>query len=449
MSSKKKSKAAKKNDIHAEGKKLVLPLTLEDGRVPGLLRNLTFVTGILVAGAVAWAASAEIRELAVANGEIAPTRNLNTVSHVEGGIVAQVFVDEGEYVEAGETLIELKSNAATTDLSQYQSRALTLQLSKQRLAALMRGEPLTLQSSVPGADQLVADQQKYYDSQLSLRAHEERTLKSRIAQHRTDLAAREQELHSLARQLEISAEQLKTAEDLHKKGITARTAVQSARAAHEQLLTAQAAATGRRNAASSALVEAQAVHLEARVKAHTQYSEEMTKVTAELSELNHQIEKLTDRVDRLSVRSPVRGIIQQLAFRTSGAVIRPGEVVAMIVPSDDQLVAEVKLDPKDIGHVNIGDLAEIKVSTFDPNVFGIVPGTVSRLSASSFQSERGDSYFKATITLAQAHVGRGASKQPISPGMTVQADIVTGSKSLVKYMLKPVYRSLDTAFSER
>jgi HlyD family type I secretion membrane fusion protein len=343
----------------------------------------------------------------------------------------------------------LASTAATNDLSQLRSRAATLTLAKQRHTALLRQQTLNLMPPEGTDPNLVADQHQLFDAQRSLRIHEEQTLQSRIAQRESDLTVRELEIQSLARQMVISLDQLDTAEALFKKKLTARAALQTARSTHEQLVAREVAAIGRRNAARTALDEAKAVYLEAQVQAHTRHSEQLTKVSAELAELGHEIEKLTDRVDRLAVRSPVRGIIQHLPFRSAGAVIKPGEIVAKVVPSDEQLVAEVQLDPKDIGHVSLGDLAEIKVSTFDPNVFGVVPGHVARLSASSFQTERGDAYFKATIALSQNHVGQGKSQQNIRPGMTIQADIITGSKSLVKYMLKPVYRSLDSAFSER
>ena len=124
-------------------------------------------------------------------------------------------------------------------------------------------------------------------------------------------------------------------------------------------------------------------------------------------------------------------------------------MVAKIVPADDDIVAEVRLKPSDIGHVHVGDAAEIKISTFDPNVFGIVKGKVTKLSASTFQSDQGEVFYKATLKLARNTVTASGMIHRITPGMEVQADVITGSKSLVRYLLKPIHNSLNIAFTER
>jgi HlyD family secretion protein/adhesin transport system membrane fusion protein len=178
-------------------------------------------------------------------------------------------------------------------------------------------------------------------------------------------------------------------------------------------------------------------------------SEERSKIAGELAELKEQISKQKDRVDRLVVRAPRHGIVQELAQRAPGEVVKPGDVVASIVPLDRSIVAEVRVQPDDIGHIKEGDPAEIKLSTFDSAVFGVVKGSVSHLSATTFETAKGELFYKAIITMDQDHVGHKGAERPILPGMVVEADIITGAKSLVRYLLKPVYRSLDAGFTER
>ena len=175
----------------------------------------------------------------------------------------------------------------------------------------------------------------------------------------------------------------------------------------------------------------------------------MGSVTGELAQVRETIAKLQDRVRRLDITAPTRGIVKGLTTRTIGAVIGPGELIVEIVPLDDVLVAEVRISPRDIGHLRIGQSANVKVTTYDPARFGVVEGRLKRVSASTFKDEEGEPFYKGIIELSQAFVGSDPDRNPVLPGMVVDADIVTGSKSLMQYLLKPVYRGLDSAFRER
>ena len=422
---------------------------MEDGRVPGLLQNLTYFICVLITGAIVWSAIAEIRELAVAHGEVVPTGAVKAVHHLEGGIIEEVMTQEGQVVAKNTPLMRLRPTAARSDLEQLQVRAASLSLQKKRLTALLDGHRFFPGSAMKDYPRLADDQLELFKTQLSLRTREKRTFQARIDQRRSDLEALDLEAASLARQIEIKKDHVKSVEQLYKQRFSTRRSLLEARSDLEQTLSRAIALNGKRIGAREALNEARSLYLEWKAKSRKAITEELTKTSTELAELKLAIDKQADRVQRLYVRSPARGIVQFLAYRTKGEVVKPGELVARIVPVDEKIVAEVRLDPKDIGHVNIGDTAEIKISTFDPNVFGVVKGKIEKLSASTFQDERGESYYKATIGLSRNKVGRPGASHRITPGMVVQADIITGSKSMMKYLLKPVYRSLNTAFTER
>ena len=197
------------------------------------------------------------------------------------------------------------------------------------------------------------------------------------------------------------------------------------------------------------LGEAQNSLLELSAKLRNEALDEMGSVTGELAQVREAIAKLEDRVQRLVITAPTRGIVKGLTTRTIGAVIGPGEQVVEIVPLDDDLVAEVRISPRDIGHLRVGQAANVKVTTYDAARFGVVEGRLKRVSASTFEDEQGEPFYKGVIELSQAFVGDNSNRNPILPGMVVDADIVTGSKSLLQYLLKPVYRGLDSAFRER
>jgi HlyD family secretion protein/adhesin transport system membrane fusion protein len=152
-------------------------------------------------------------------------------------------------------------------------------------------------------------------------------------------------------------------------------------------------------------------------------------------------------------------LVQEIVPKGIGEVVKPGELVVRIVPNGYELVAEVRIDTKDSGHVHLGARADIKFATFDSALFGTLAGTVQHISATTFAPQPGqpswpgqpasEPYYKAVIRLSSDHLGAGPMRRPITPGMAVQANIVTGSKSIMRYLFKPVFNSLDVAFTER
>ena len=150
------------------------------------------------------------------------------------------------------------------------------------------------------------------------------------------------------------------------------------------------------------------------------------------------------------MRAPIAGVVNNVLVNGRGDVVRPGGVVAEITPTGAELMAEVRVDPKDIGHISVGLETDVSVTTFDPNRYGKIEGRVAHVSADTFTDERtGDAYYVAYIALAQQEIGTGVRARELTPGMQVRAEIVTQSRTLMQYILKPVSRSLDQAFTER
>ncbi len=220
----------------------------------------------------------------------------------------------------------------------------------------------------------------------------------------------------------------------------------------KQLVTARGAL--RRNRSETARVR-QAI-AEAREKLVQLDSElrsdalaEMGEVSAELAQLRRLAGKAKDRVARLEIRSPVRGVVKNLVPNTIGGVIAPGSEVAEIVPLDEELIAEVRIGPPDVGSVTRGQPVSVNVSAYDFYRYGGIDGTLDRVSASTFQDDDGSLYYKGMITLEASHVGQGERANPILPGMTIEANINTGERTLLEYLIKPIYRSVSNAFDKR
>lgn len=437
------------NDASISGQRLILPVELEDGRVPNMFARLAYIVSAFIFAAIVWGSFAEIRELAIAHGKVIPAGTVRPVQHLEGGEVEAVLVKEGQLVEKGAPLVNLRPVTATSDLGQLSARFAALELQRETLTALIEKRVPKFGALGKKFPSLSDEQQQVYRVKKRHRSQEREALLARVLQREAELAAVSNEITSLKRQVEIQTEQTEIRRQLLTSGYTSRRAYLDAESSLEQVKSRAFAAEGRQQSTSEQLAEAKSQLAASDADYQRSLSEERSKIAGELAELEQQVAKQRDRVDRLVVRAPVAGIVQELPQRAPGEVIRPGDLVASIVPADRKIVAEVRVQPDDIGHVKVGDKAEIKVTTYDSAVFGVVKGAVAHLSPSTFTTEDGEPYYKALVSLDQDFVGQAAAPRRILPGMVVQADIITGAKSLMRYLLKPVYRSLNSSFTER
>ena len=442
-----------RDDFHSlkrpDNSNLTLPLALEDGRVPGLISKSIYVlAGLFLLGLV-WACVGQIRELTVANGTIIPSGNVKLMHHLEGGVVEEVLVENGQLVEAGTRILRLRPTAARSDLRKMELREANLQLQLIRLNALVREEPPefgTLSESYP----LQASAQKsLFDSQIAVQNKERYTLQSQIETAEANVRTIEFQAQSLTRRAELQYDQVSSLAGLYAKRLTTRKLYTVAQSEHAAAQAELLAVKARLSDARGKLVEAHYKLEEWKAQNHNTIHEEQSKLTADLVELRQLIVKQQDLVKRLVIHAPARGIIQHLASTAPGEVIRPGGLVAQLVPVDVSLAAEVELDPRDIGHVRVGSSAQLKISTFDPNTYGLVSGTIKRISPTTFQPETGQPHYKVLLSLDRNYVGLRGHKHFLAPGMEVEASILTGSRSLMVYLLKPVNQSLSQAFSER
>ena len=435
--------------MNVSARRLTLPLVLEEGRAPRLSSYILYLASGFVAATILWGSVTKIKELAIATGEVKPAGSVQLIQHLEGGLVAKILVSEGEIVEQGAPLVRLQPAAATSDLGQIEIRAANLAIQKERLSAQLEDRSPEWGLAAQEYPSLVREQAESLVAQRLQRENERDSLTTKVEQRESEVHTLSGQVESTAKQLDIQDEQLRIRESLLTEGLVAKPVYLESKRLYEQTLGQLASFKGQLQTAQETLNEARIQLLTLDTEYKQKLTEERSRVAAELAELQQSIEKHKDRVSRLLVRAPIKGIIQELVPKAIGEVIQPGGIVAQVVPMNNELVAEVRIEPKDIGHVQIGDTADIKITTFDAARFGTIDGTVRKISASTFQTEKGEPYYRAVIGLARDHVGLNEEVHHILPGMVVQADIITGEKSLTRYLLKPVYRSLNVAFSER
>jgi len=421
---------------------------LEEKGPPRALCHFLLLICFLVGGFVIFSLVTDITEAAVVHGEVVPGESVKIVQHLEGGIIAEVLVEEGQLVSKGQPLARLDEASAQAELDQMLALETSLVLRAQRLRAFVMGKEPNFSASDKYAD-LVEDQYSLLETQLRAHNSQRKVIESRIQQRAAHVAALEEQKTPLQDRVGISQQLLDMRKTLLDKGLVSRVTYLESERAYSQARGDLTGLQGKIAEARGALGEARNSLLELDAKLRNEASEEMGRVTAELAQVREKLARLEDRVARLEIAAPVRGIVKGLQVKTIGGVVRPGETLMDLVPLGEALVAEVKIKPSDIGHVAIGQPAKVKVSTYDSARFGGIEGTLKQISASTFQEDKGEAFYKGVIELSKDYVGNDPKAYPIFPGMVVDADIVTGNRSLFRYFLKPVFRGLDSAFHER
>jgi adhesin transport system membrane fusion protein len=425
-----------------------LPLELRDEDTVRSARNVTIVIVAVLGALLAWAAVAQIDEAALASGRIVPAAAISDIHHLEGGIVDRVFVSEGDRVHQDQLLITLRSEQAGGEFAQIETRLASLQLKSARLAALLAGKEPDFGSPGRRFPKLMKEQKLAFQEDAAHAREERQQFQLAIDRVASQLETAKEELESMAAQVDIQVRLTNIREKSRELGHTTLPILLQTRTNLEEARQRLIAGRGR-------IVELTRMRDEAETKQRAAIAERLRKLAEELADTGSQfaetqaaLVKHSDRLRRLELRAPADGVVYNLASDASGEVVKPGGLVAQIIPGEG-FVAEVDMEPREIGHVQLGNEAEIRMSNYDPNVFGVVKGKVESISATTFETRDNRPFYRIRIALDRDHVSAGADKRRILPGMTFQAQIKTGSKSLLRYLLKPIYQSINTAFIER
>lgn len=428
-------------------KYLSRPLILEESAPPRALGQLLSIICVLFFSLIAWATVSTIGEVAIADGQVNPAGAVQGVQHFEGGIIAEILVDDGAVVEAGQALLRLDAAIPLAELEQLRARQISLSLQAERLQAFSEDRPAKF-SAYPGFEDQIAIQSSILTIQRQAAVSQRQVLDARVKQRNAEQIAMANQITSLNRQAEILREQADVRAGLLKKGLVSRLVYLETERAFANIQGQIAGVSGDLASAREAVAEATISVVEFEATRRGKILEELGAVSAELAQVREAVGRRTDRVSRLDVVAPTAGIIQAIKVNTIGGVIAPGEVLMEILPVEDTMVAEVRISPRDIGHVNVGQAATLKVTAYDPTRFGSISGSISQISPSTLVSDDGQPYYRATIDLNSTTVGDDPVNR-ILPGMIVSAEIKTGSKTILQYLASPVFRALRGSFRER
>ena len=433
----------------ARARYIAQTIQLEESDAPGVVSVGIAATVVLVIAFVVWTYVTPVNEVAISEGKVVPHGNNHIVQHFEGGIVEDILVRDGELVAKGDVLLEVSPIAIESDYDQLKSRSSSLVLKQIRLQALLMNEDPVFDRYVDEYPDLVTIEYEAYLAQSKSHRAQIQTVQTKVKQRQQELKREVAKASALRQELEVVQEQVKIRAGLVKKGVVSKTDLLDHQAELAEIRTDYIQSNANVAVVRESINEARNTVEETEERFVEQIKLDTSDVAAEIAELKEQLVKFGDRVDRLNIRAPISGYVSNLSINTIRAVIEPSQVLMEVVPVDKELIVESKVSTQDIGHVHVGQDAVIKVGSFDPQRFGTIEGTVDRISPSTYLDEENQPYYKAQIMLAKKYLGPQPGKYKLIPGMTVTADIRTGEKTVLDYLLKPVYRGFQNAFQER
>jgi adhesin transport system membrane fusion protein len=397
-----------------------------------------------------WAQWATLDEVTRGEGRVIPSRQVQIVQNLEGGILAATLVREGDLVEKDQVVARIDNFRAASDYRENVIRYWGLLASVERLQAQIDGRDPEFPPEVMENAPMLAK------SELSLFQSRKQQLDDQISVLRQQVEQREGELdelasrqESLATSLELATQELDMATPLVAKGIFSKMDALRLRRQVVDLQSSLDQAKLQKPRAESALKEAnhriQAVQSEFR----SESLRELTLKRTELQSIKEVVSAGADQVRRTEVRSPVRGVVKQIKINTVGGVLPPGGEIMEIVPIEDTLLVEAMVRPSDIAFLRPGLPATVKITAYDYSIYGGMHGRVEDISADTLANQKGETFFRVRVRTDRAHLGSAERPLEIIPGMTAQVDILTGKKTVMDYLLKPILRARSEALRER
>lgn len=411
-------------------------------------QTLVRFAALSVLGLIVWASLAHVDEVTKGDAKVVPSRQLQVIQSLDGGVVSEILVKEGQVVEAGQLLLKIDETRATSGVRESAAQAFSLKVKLARLKAL--GEGTSFVPPTPNSDEqqhVIDEERQLYDSRRS-------ELSNLISINQQQLAQRQQELsevrakrESLSRSIELSQQELTKTKPLLATGAVSEVEIlrlerdlTRARGEYEQ--------AGAQSARVSASIsEATRKIQETELSFRNEARKELSETLGRLNSINEGAVALNDKVDKSSVKSPVRGRVQRLLANTVGGVVQAGRDILEIVPLDDVLVLEAKVQPKDIAFIHPGQAATVKFTAYDFSIYGGLDAVVDNISPDTQTDERGvNTFYVVRVRTTRTNFD---TKMPIIPGMTAEVDILTGKKTVMSYLLKPILKGKSYALRER
>jgi len=410
-------------------------------------RILLRATFLVLLALIVWAGFAEIDEVTRGEGKVIPSSQLQIVQSVDGGVIESIHVREGQEVAAGDLLLRVDPTRFMSSLLESRAEYLALKARAARLTALIQDVDFLVPEEVLVEAPDIAEQEQ----RLYLSSREE--LEAQLSIARDQLDQRRQELKEArsrrdqaARELSLVLQELNATRPLLESGAVSEVEILRLEREASRLRGERGQADAQISRLESAILEATRRIKEIELNTRNRLREELVDTMSRLSSLVEGSRALEDRVRHAEIRSPVRGTVSRLLVNTVGAVVQPGKEVVEIVPLDDSLILEVRILPKDIAFIRPGQEVMVKFTAYDFTIYGGLEAVVEHIGADTITDEKGNAFYIIRVRTRESSLG---DSLPIIPGMVAEVDILTGKKTILAYLLKPVLRAKANALTER
>ncbi|WP_230425680.1 HlyD family type I secretion periplasmic adaptor subunit [Spartinivicinus ruber] len=418
-------------------------------KTPKGSRVLLFAVLSVVIVLLIWAAWADVDEVTRGEGKVIPSTHLQVVQNLEGGILKELYVAEGDMVKKGQSLMQLDDTRFASSFRESEVEYFSLLASIARLKSEINDTPLVFPKELDKFPEYKKREREIFKSRQQSKESELSIVKEQVEQVQQDLKSTQAQKRRLERSRRLLKREYEMTKPLARQGVVSEVEMiqleQRLNDLEGELETTGLAIPKLESSYKETQQQEQEVRLEFKEKAVSELKEAEVKI-AQLVESRSSIE---DQVQRTSVRSPVAGIVKKINITTIGGVVQPGMNLIEIVPLEDTLLVEAKIRPKDIAFIRLGLKAVVKFTAYDFAIYGGLDGIVEHISADTIQDEEDESYYLVRIRTEESNLGSKDKPLPIIPGMLAGVDIITGKKTVLDYLLKPILRAKQNALTER
>lgn len=416
-------------------------------QTPVKAKGLLYLVSIVLFLLVVWSYFAEIDEVAKGDGKVIPSQQLQVLQSYDGGIVQDILVTEGQTVKAGQVLLKVDPTRFLSSLEENTTQFAALAAKVQRLSALTQGKALRFNKALQAqAPSIVENERKLYNSNLAELDEVAAGSDSRIMQRRQDVEEERANLSQYQNVLSLTRKELSVTKPLLASGAVSEIEILRL---ERQVVELEGNITKSKVAIERGLnaIEEEIIKKEeSRLRLVNRWNQELTDATGEMATLQQSQTSLEDVVSQADIRSPINGTVQRLLINTVGGVITPGSAVVELVPQDDQLIVEAKVSPKDIAFIRQGQPAILKFSAYDFTIYGGMSAEVQHISADAITNDKDETYYLVRLETKRSIADESLD---ILPGMIVQVDILTGKKTVLNYILSPLFNVTASALRER
>lgn len=418
---------------------------------PAKTNVLLYAVALVVICLIIWANYAQLDERTQGIGRLIPSRQIQVIQNLEGGIIKGIKVIEGDAVQKGQILVVIDNTGAGSSFEE--SRTVINELRARTIRFAAEASIRSFQAGVKKEKNLAPDllekEKRLYDANVDRKKSEIEVLKQRIRQREIELSNTRMSIINLKTSKKMIAREMELTKPMFERRLVSelefiqlKQKILDKKNEYESAVNEARSLTSKIKESRNQLKEIQSRH-------KSEAQEELNKALAEISRLKQNQVAIEDRVMRTNVRSPVDGTVKQLLFNTVGGVVKPGMDIVEIVPNDDKLLVEAKIRPSDIAFLYPGLKAVVKLTAYDYAIYGGLDGKVVHISADTITDNRQEEFYLVRVMTEKNYLGTEDNKKEMIAGMTAQVDIITGKKTIMQYLMKPILRAKSNALRER